>query len=277
MKKIISCIILLCILFSFEGNAQEKSDSPSVDSFVVINRSKIHYYQKGSGDVSVIFVSGLGEDHNTWQKVQDSVSTFAFTFSYDRSGLGLSDYNTENKDLLSIVYELHNLINLTKLSKPFILVGHSLGCQIVKEYASLFPKSVQAIVFIDPGYNEEVLKARVSDSLWQKREKALQYYLPEFNAAQKEELKYANQDAAITDSIKLDLKIPIILFTATKINPSFPCSREELQVKEESHNLWLRSMPNGIHKIAPDSRHYIQNDNPSIIISSIRSLLQFND
>jgi len=42
---------------------------------------------------------------------------------------------------------------------------------------------------------------------WKKREKALQQYLPEFSNAQKEELKYANQSAAISDSKELDKEI----------------------------------------------------------------------
>jgi pimeloyl-ACP methyl ester carboxylesterase len=273
MKKILWFIIIASIISSPEINAQVNNDANSVDGFITLNKSKIYYCEKGNGNVPIIFVSGLGEDHSTWQMVQDSVSVFALTISYDRSGLGRSEYNYEKKDLLSMTDELNNLINLTILNKPFILVGHSLGCQIVKKYASLFPQNIKAIIFIDPGYNEEILKARVSGSMWAEREKSLQQYLPEFNAAQKEELKYLNIDAAIADSIKPEITVPVILFTATKINPEFPCSKEELQVKEESHNLWLKSMPNAVHKIVPESRHYVQNDEPSLIISNIRSLL----
>jgi pimeloyl-ACP methyl ester carboxylesterase len=273
MKNICSIIILFYLLFSLSVYAQKDSNGVAIDSFVVLNKSKIYYHQKGKGNVPIVFVSGLGEDHNTWQTVQDSVSAFALTLSYDRSGLGRSEYNNEKKDLLSITNELNKLIKLTKLVKPVIIVGHSLGCQVVKEYALLYPSTIKAIVFIDPGYNEEILKARVSDSLWQKREKALKQYLPEFNIAQKEELKYVNRAAAISDSIKLNTKIPVVLFTATKINPEFPCSMEELKVKEESHNLWLKSMPSAIHKIVPESRHYIQNDMPSLIIQSIHEML----
>lgn len=273
MRRFLLLIVLWHSLFLFKGVAQENSTEDVVDNFVVLKKSKIFYHQKGNGRVPVVFVSGLGEDHNTWQTVQDSVSAFALTLSYDRSGLGKSAYNNEKKDLLSITTELNKLIRLTNLPKPFILVGHSLGCQIVKEYALRYPKNIKALVFIDPGYNEENLKSRVADSMWQKREKALQKYLPEFNKAQKEELKYANQNAAISDSIKLNAKVPVVLFTATKINPDFPCSAEELCVKEETHNLWLKSMPTAIHQVVPQSRHYIQNDMPSLIISSIRSIL----
>ncbi len=273
MKSVLLIFVLLYSLFSYKGYTQALSKENTVDDFVIIKKSKIFYHRQGKGKVPVIFVSGLGEDHSTWQLVQDSVSTFALTLSYDRSGLGKSPYNNEKKDLLSITKELNKVIRATKVATPFILVGHSLGCQIVKEYAFRYPKNLKALIFIDPGYNEEILKSKVPDSMWQKREKALQQYLPEFNQAQKEELKYVNQAAAISDSIKLNSKIPVVLFTATRINPEFPCSVEELQVKEASHNLWLKSMPKAIHKMVPQSRHYIQNDVPSLIIRSIRSNL----
>lgn len=273
MKSASSILVMWCWLLSLTVHAQENSKEGKSGAFVILNKSKIYYDVKGAGNVPVVFVSGLGEDHSTWQAVQDSISTFTLTLSYDRAGLGRSEYNTEHKDLFSITNELNNLIKLTKLTKPLILVGHSLGCQIVKEYALRYPKDIKAIVFIDPGYNEEILKARVSDSMWRKREQTLQQYLPPLNAAQKEELRYLNKNVAIADSIKLNIKSPIVLFTATKINPEFPCSKEELKVKEESHKLWLKSMPNALHKIVPQSRHYIQNDEPSLIITSIRSLL----
>jgi pimeloyl-ACP methyl ester carboxylesterase len=274
MKRVILFIFPACCLSLLQLHSQEAVGQPTVDDFMVIQESRIYYHKKGMGDVPVIFVSGLGEDHSNWQTVQDSASTFALTFSYDRSGLGKSVYNNEKKDLLSITSELHDLVSLAKLNQPFILVGHSLGCQVVKEYAYLYPDKVKAIVFIDPGYNEELLKARVPAELWQKREKALQQYLPPFNRAQKEELRWVNQAAAIADSIRLTIKVPVVLFTATRINPEFPCSREELEVKQASHNAWLKWMPMAVHQIVPGSRHYIQNEEPSLIISCLRSLLK---
>ena len=47
----------------------------------------------------------------------------------------------------------------------------------------------------------------------------------------------------------------------------------ELKVKEETHNLWLQSLPNATHKIIPKSRHYIQNDNPVSVITEIYRML----
>ena len=279
MRKFIPAVTIV-ILLTLNSKVQKFSHNkifyanslPNNDSFVTIQESKIYYHREGIGQI-VIFVSGLGDDHETWQTVQDSVSNFALTLSYDRSGLGKSEYHNEKKDLTSMVNELNNILQAVRISEPFILVGHSLGCQIVKAYASTYPQKIKGIIFIDPGYNEQLLKAQVSDSLWKEREKALKKYLPVFNAAQTEELKNVNEAAAISDSIKNVPHIPIVLLTATHINPDFPCSAQELKLKEQTHNLWLQTMPTAIHKFIANSRHYVQNDDPAAVISDIKHMI----
>ncbi len=268
----IMAIALCCFSFSLSGQSI-KSIRPDNDRYVTIGRSKIFYQAYGKGNTSVVFVSGLGDDHNTWHTVQDSISKFAYTISYDRAGLGKSEYNGEPKDLASLAHELHQLVNTIKVRKPFILIGHSLGCQIVKEYSFLYPSDIKGIIFLDPGYNEENLKARVTDSVWQKREQALKKYLPEFNVAQKAELKKANESSAISDGIKTLPVVPIVLFTATHVNPDFPASAMEFKVKEETHLLWLRSLPGAQHIYVPESRHYIQEEAPKKVIDEVSKMI----
>ncbi len=53
---------------------------------------------RGNG-IPIVFVSGLGDDHETWQTVQDSIANYALTISHDRAGLGGSEYHHEKKIL----------------------------------------------------------------------------------------------------------------------------------------------------------------------------------
>jgi pimeloyl-ACP methyl ester carboxylesterase len=103
MKNIIAWFSILLI---WSGSAY----SQGTDTISHLKVSEILYHKKGSGKPAIIFVSGLGEDHNTWQNLQDSISQFALTISYDRAGLGGSEYKGEKKDLRSLAIELHQLI-----------------------------------------------------------------------------------------------------------------------------------------------------------------------
>ena len=265
MKRLIVIFLSSC-LWAANSYSQQQ------DKFVTINSSKIYYHHESNGKPAIIFVSGLGEDHNGWKVVQDSISRFTSTLSYDRAGLGKSEYHGEQKDLTSLAKELNGLINAVKLQR-FILVGHSLGCQIVKKYASLYPRKIKGIIFLDPGYDERKLQERIPDSLWQKRAETLKKYLPPFNAAQQAELDQLNTNCALADQITSLPKVPIVLFTATRINPNFPGSAMELQVKQESHRAWLQSSPWANHIEVKESRHYIHADKPQLVIEAVYKMM----
>jgi pimeloyl-ACP methyl ester carboxylesterase len=267
MERLI--VILLSSFFSAVNTYSQQQDK-----FVKLNSSKIHYHQKGEGKPAIVFVSGLGEDHKGWQLVQDSISRFARTLSYDRAGLGKSEYHEEQKDLTSLARELNELITSVKLQSSFILVGHSLGCQIIKKYASLYPGKINGIIFLDPGYDERKLQERLADSVWQKREETLKKYLPPFNAAQKAELDQLNTNCSLADQITRLPKIPIVLFTATRINPNFPGSSMELRVKQETHRAWLQSLPWANHVEVKESRHYVQADKPGLVIETVYKMIK---
>ncbi len=272
MNFIIICILSIVIVWSPALNSQDEGKSPAKVSDR--HESKIFSFNKGIGTPSVIFVSGLGEDHNTWNIVQDSISRISATLSYDRAGLGKSEYHGEKKDLTSLAEELRELVSSGNVQKPLLLVGHSLGCQIIKKYVSLYPKDITGIVFIDPGYNEQKLRAIVTDSLWQKREATLKMYMPAFNAAQKSEADNLNTNCEIADNITELPLFPIILFTATRINPNFPGSSAELRVKKETHRLWLNTLKGARQIEVNSSRHYIHSDAPSVVINAIAEMIQ---
>ena len=48
------------------------------------------------------------------------------------------------------VSDLHALIDAAGLHTPLVLVGHSLGTNIVRRYAGVHPDDVAAMVLVDP-------------------------------------------------------------------------------------------------------------------------------
>ena len=153
-------------------------------------------------------------------------------------------------------------------------MGHSLGCQISKQFAVMFPAEISGIIFIDPGFNEELLELTLSDSVWQQRENELKKYRQKIGIAREAELKELNMNCSIADDITHLPDVPIVLFTATKVNPDFPGSKEELNVKKETHKRWLLHIPGGKQIMVPQSRHYIHNDVPELVIDEIKKMIQ---
>src|SRR5206468_13028987 len=156
------------------------------------------------------------------------------------------------------------------IHQSVILVGHSMGCQVIKKYATMHPEKVKGLIFIDQGYDQRLLKKRVSDSLWNERESALKKYQHEFNAAQEEEHKNGDKICADADKITKLPKVPVIFFTATMVT-EFPASAEEQRLKMERHLHWLETMPGAKHITVNTSWHYIQVDEPATVINAIQS------
>jgi pimeloyl-ACP methyl ester carboxylesterase len=67
-------------------------------------------------------------------------------------------------------------------------------------------------------------------------------------------------------------EIPRVLFTATLTYPDFPASAEELKVKQRSHAEWMAAMPGTRQVVVPESRHYVHNDVPGLIVAEIRAV-----
>lgn len=265
MKRTFSFIVasLICIS-SIAGDSL-----PST----VIGKSHITYFLKGSGIPVIVFVSGMAHGHDTWKAVQESVSSNTMTISYDRAGLGTSEYHGEKKDLTSLANELHQLLQNISLPSPYILVGHSMGSQIVKKYASLYPSEVKGLVFVDPGYNEDLLKAKISLNLWEERNAMIQKYQIEFSEAQEQENVNRNKICEEADAIKKMPDVPVVMLTATMVT-GFPASSIEQEIKKERHLLRLKNMPGAKHVLVDKSWHYIHTDAPEVVVSAIESVIK---
>jgi pimeloyl-ACP methyl ester carboxylesterase len=115
-----------------------------------IGGRKLNLRCSGSGAPVVMLEAGAMTDSMTWRLVQPLVAQTTKVCSYDRAGYGFSDDGPQPRDVDTDAADLHALIGAAKLPAPVILVGHSLGTNIVRRYAGEHPGDVAAIVLVDP-------------------------------------------------------------------------------------------------------------------------------
>jgi pimeloyl-ACP methyl ester carboxylesterase len=111
---------------------------------------RLYLLEKGSGDVTVLFESGIAATNLNWFHIQEKVSRIATTASYDRAGLGWSSPCRTARTPRNIAVELHQLLDGGGLKPPYILVGHSFGGLVMRRFALLYPEEVSSIVLVDP-------------------------------------------------------------------------------------------------------------------------------
>ncbi|BDU18270.1 alpha/beta fold hydrolase [Lysobacter auxotrophicus] len=104
----------------------------------------------GDGPRTVLLEAGGNADSTTWFKVLAMLAPQTRTCAYDRAGYGFSDEGPMPRDLDADVADLAALITAAGLKTPLVLVGHSLGSNIVRRYAQHHPENVRALVLVDP-------------------------------------------------------------------------------------------------------------------------------
>jgi pimeloyl-ACP methyl ester carboxylesterase len=153
-------VILLSLLsgaaYQIAAGAQDRRRHPPTGQLVTLrNGRRIHARCTGVGTPSVVLEAGIAASSLSWSLVQPRVAAFTRVCSYDRVGLGWSDPVKPPRSLAAHVETLRELLRALELQPPYVLVGHSYGSFVVREYAHRHPREVAGLVFVDPIYPSE--------------------------------------------------------------------------------------------------------------------------
>lgn len=131
---------------------------PPPGEIVEVNGSRMHIRCTGTGSPVVVLEAGATDISLSWAKVQPGVANFTRVCSYDRLGYGWSDPLEGNVTARDVTGRLHSLLGAANISPPYVLVGHSLGGEYVRYYATRYPDEVAGIVLVDPGSEWQMVR-----------------------------------------------------------------------------------------------------------------------
>ncbi|KAJ5097164.1 hypothetical protein N7456_007885 [Penicillium angulare] len=108
-------------------------------------------------DPLIVILNGAGDVASSYTALSRLVAPSTRILLYDRSGLGRSDPdpapdldpNPKGSPATTAAKELHSLLCRTHLLPPLVLVAHSYGGIIAREYLHLYPSEVAGIVLAD--------------------------------------------------------------------------------------------------------------------------------
>jgi pimeloyl-ACP methyl ester carboxylesterase len=222
----------------------------------------------GEGTPAVIFEAGFGAGLASWSPVQSQIAKFARTVSYDRAGIGSSEAGPKPRAAKQIAAELHLALQNAKITPPYILVGHSFGGIYARVFADMYPREVAGMVFVDP--SQEAFDDWTRTHKEARRE-AAEEQIAKAPQGVRDESAEVSTSYAQARAAKVPAGIPVILLTATK-DDTMPAAVRK--VWTEKHEEWIAKVPGGKHIVVEQSGHFIQGDQPQVVIDAIRQVVE---
>src|SRR3984893_14217840 len=147
VKHICAIILNACLVLA-ATTTQPKPPGKLVD----LGGHRLHVNCTGKGGPTVVVENGLGDFSFDWVLVQSRVSRFTRICTYDRAGYAWSDPGPQPRTFAQLNLELHDALAKLKEQGPFLLVGHSFGGPVVRNFALMYPHDVAGIVFVDAAH-----------------------------------------------------------------------------------------------------------------------------
>jgi len=139
----------ISLLLMYGASAVLVAQPAPPGKLVDLGGHKLHMYCTGRGVPTVVVESGLGDFSFDWALVQSRVSAFTRICTYDRGGYAWSDAGPKPRTFAQLNLELHD--GLTKIGEhgPFVLVGHSFGGPVIRNFAGQYRSSVAGMLLVD--------------------------------------------------------------------------------------------------------------------------------
>jgi pimeloyl-ACP methyl ester carboxylesterase len=297
MPSLRSIALLGVVLFVAATAAQAEPGPTSGDfaSPVDVDGRKLHVECKGTGSPTVILISGYRNNAEIWSTppgpgvtpVFAAVAGFTRVCTYDRPGTILDANHLSRSDPVSmprtaeaVVSELRDLLD-ANIEGPYVLVAHSLGGLFARLYASSYQDDVAGLVLVDAwpeampkllGPDQWAAYVTLSDPAPPGLESYRELESIDFGAASER----MEQEAARRPLFGL----PLFVLSRAKpvaLPPNVPAGFSQAGFEaawREGQDELAALLPDAHHVIAAESDHYIQIEQPDLVIDAVRAVVE---
>ena len=254
--------------------------------------------EAGSGEPTVVFEAGLGDFSRAWHAVQAEVAKVTRTISYDRAGRGQSEFAGSNRAVDEFLDDLLAMLDALEVKQPLIFVGHSFGGAIARIFTYRFTERVGGIVFVDSAQEDVVFEfRRTLGSLsfpprkcdepqwltWLRFHQA-QHLDPAFpnNLLNDEGIDLTAFDQQMREAASIgNVPLTVISSTNRTANRDAGATGQFADGEEAVERAWVECQEkllslsaNAKRILATESGHYVQNDQPDLVISAVIDMVE---
>jgi pimeloyl-ACP methyl ester carboxylesterase len=259
---------------------------------------KMYLEYRGSGSPTVILESGYRNDADIWSAqlepgmstVLSQVAKFTRVCAYDRPGtfldadhLGRSAPVPMPRTARDLVSDLHALLQTAHVPGPYVFAAHSFGGIFARLYASTYPNEVVGMVLIDA--LSEKVRTGLTPEQW-KLYVNFGFTKPTPSLEKYKDIETLDVNASLDQMEKAATAEPLRpmpLFVLTQGQPfdlspwqplpaDFPGALDKAW--HAAQDALATLAPNAKHKIATRSSHYIQVQEPQLVIDAIKQVVE---
>ena len=268
--KYVNLLIALTTLFGVASCKKNNDPTPAfTETNVNLTTHKLASFSAiKNSKYLVVFESGLGNDHTVWSNsVASQINSIADVLMYDRAGYGKSENGPGPRDIDRLRSELESVIDRFSNGRKVILIGHSLGGMIIRDYAIKNPLKTAALLFVDPSHEFYSHPSQAEeDMLYEASRNANGANFGGTLEARAfiEDLQYASKLPNLPN-------VPVIVLTHMKVDADHASS--DVQALYNAHELLKTAVTDFTHIPATKSGHFIMIDEPNLVIDNFKLLL----
>jgi pimeloyl-ACP methyl ester carboxylesterase len=245
---------------------------------VMVGGRAVEVIRMGTGSPTLVLESGAGEGVSGWRRILPRLAQHTSVIAYSRRGHGASAPSAAPGSPTESVEELHALLTALRVRGPILLGGHSFGGLLARLYVSRYPQDVAGLLLVDATHESQFARWGTLEPQFRILD-TIRAMLPNLPPAVRDDQRQILEIAS-TESVpgmRPLPDIPLAIITATQ-----PCAPDREFVCRDPraiaawramHDEWFAGASVGLRLVSNRTSHYVMNDQPELVIESLRFLL----
>src|SRR5688572_14653179 len=138
---------ILCLLMLVSASFVSAQEEPQ---YAKLAETKIHYQSHGKGKDAIVLVHGWSCNLTHWRDQIPALSKRARVLALDLPGHGASDKPQIKYDMDLFAAAIDAVMKDANVGRA-VLVGHSMGTPVIRQFYRKYPQKTLALVIVDGG------------------------------------------------------------------------------------------------------------------------------
>lgn len=242
---------------------------------IAVGEYQLEYEVSGSGPNLVLLEAGGTAGLDDWDPVFEQIGQFARVIRYARVGNGNSTQVRRHFSADDYADHASAFLKALAVNQPVVYVAHSYGALVARSFAARYPQQVRALMLVEPSSEHDVDIMRAIDLERAEREIA---------QIKKDDMKNGMSNQYLDFWSKRPLpdyaeigNIPVTVIASTKTYkdpPNLFFTDEAREAWGQLHRQWAEAFPRGRFVATDKSYHFVQFDEPELVIGEVRELVE---